>query len=178
MAPLDARLMVLQAAEATVRSGFTTPTDCQRRLRGRQRSTGSVQQGWGVKHQAGTDSTMVPSFSITTKSGGPMPVKALPTLRAAESVEDLAKAMVLHSQTPRCYEIEDPAEANAVRALNVVGVLADYMRLVGDAGEDLKIGVLDLLVDLHHLTDAVGVDWDEVLDDSNRHYRADVAGEL
>ncbi|MBX4171212.1 hypothetical protein HBA53_23180 (plasmid) [Rhodococcus pyridinivorans] len=65
-----------------------------------------------------------------------------------------------------------------MRALNVVGVLADYMRLVGDAGEDLKIGVLDLLVDLHHLTDAVGVDWDEVLDDSNRHYRADVAGEL
>lgn len=111
-----------------------------------------------------------------------MPVKALPTLRAAESVEDLAKAMVLHSQTPRCYEIEDPAEANAVRALNVVGVLADYMRLVGDAGEDLKIGVVDLLVDLlvdlHHLTDAVGVDWDEVLGDSDRHYRADVAGEL
>lgn len=107
-----------------------------------------------------------------------MPVKAYLTLRAVESVEDLAKAAALRGQTPRSYEISDPQEANAVRALNVVDVLADYMRLVGDSGEDLKIGVTDLLGDLHHLADAVGVDWDEALDDSSRHYRAEVAGEL
>lgn len=105
-------------------------------------------------------------------------VQALPVLRTVESIEDLAKAAAQRGQTPRSYEIEDPAEANAVRALNVVDVLADYMRLVGDAGEDLNIGVVDLLGDLHHLTDAVGVDWDKALDDSDRHYRAEVAGEL
>jgi len=65
-----------------------------------------------------------------------------------------------------------------VHALNVVDLLADYMRLVGDAGEDLNTRVPALLGALHHLADAVGVKRDEARADSDRHYRAEVAGEL
>lgn len=105
-------------------------------------------------------------------------VLALPVLRAVKTIEDLEEAARLRGRTPPAFEISEPAEANAVRGLNVAGILASYMVLVGDTGEDLKTGITDLLGDLRHLTDALGSDWDEVLDRSAVDYDAEVAGEL
>lgn len=105
-------------------------------------------------------------------------VKALPVLRAAKTVDDLTEAAKLRDRTPHSYEIEEPTEANAVRALNVVGVLADYMRGVGDHGEDLQVGMYDLLTDLRHLADAAGLDWDDADKTAYRRYQEEVRGEL
>ncbi|MDH6283939.1 hypothetical protein [Prescottella agglutinans] len=105
-------------------------------------------------------------------------VKVLPILHAAETVDDLADAAKLRGRTPHAYEIEEPAEANAVRALNAAGVLADYMRGVGDAGEDLQVGLTDLLADLRHLADAAGLDWDDADKTASRRYQEEVRGAL
>ncbi|RZL80104.1 MAG: hypothetical protein EOP32_17695 [Rhodococcus sp. (in: high G+C Gram-positive bacteria)] len=105
-------------------------------------------------------------------------VTALPVLQAASSAEDLANAAGLRDQTPHAYEIAEPAEVNAVRALNVAGPFADYMRLVGDSDEDLHVGMYDLLADLRHLSDAVGVEWHDVDETAHQRYQEEVAGEL
>lgn len=105
-------------------------------------------------------------------------VKALPVLRAAETVDDLTEAAKLRGLTPHAEDLADPAEANAVRALNAVGVLADYSRLVGDDGDDLIVGLTDLLADLRHLADAVGLEWDEADETAYRRHREEVRGEL
>ncbi|WP_072814635.1 hypothetical protein [Rhodococcus zopfii] len=103
------------------------------------------------------------------------PVKALPVLRAATTTADLIEAAALRDRTPNTYEITESTEANAVRGLNAARLLAEYMRSVGD--DELQTGLTDLLGDLHHLSDAIGTDWDAAVDAAATHHQAEVAGE-
>ncbi|WP_458683264.1 hypothetical protein [Prescottella equi] len=102
----------------------------------------------------------------------------LPVLQAAETVEDLAEAAKLRASTSPAWEIEEPAEANAVRGLYAAGVVADYAKSVGDTGEELQIVLYDLLADLHHLADATGVDWYSANETAHARYVEEVRGEL
>ena len=45
-------------------------------------------------------------------------------------------------------------------------------------GEDMQdYWPVDLIVDLRHLCDKYGFDWDEALESADGHYRAEIAGE-
>ncbi|MDX5962851.1 hypothetical protein SIM91_05915 [Rhodococcus opacus] len=50
--------------------------------------------------------------------------------------------------------------------------------MVGDSDEDLHVGMYDLLADLRHLSDAVGVDWRDADETAHQRYQEEVAGEL
>ncbi|GBF17479.1 hypothetical protein Br6_04885 [Rhodococcus sp. Br-6] len=104
--------------------------------------------------------------------------KVLPVLQAAETIADLAEAAKLRAHAAPAWEIEEPAEANAVRALYAAGPLAEYAKSVGDTGEELQIVLYDLLADLHHLADATGVDWDSANETAHARYIEEVRGEL
>ncbi|USH45367.1 hypothetical protein SEA_RUTHIEJR_89 [Mycobacterium phage Ruthiejr] len=89
----------------------------------------------------------------------------------AETIDDLA-ALPSSSIT-----YDDPQADNNTRAAFAAEALVAYVRRVGDPGE-LETAVTDLLGDLRHLCDALGLDFEDAAEMSFCHYDAEIRGEL
>ncbi|MDO2394781.1 DUF4262 domain-containing protein [Mycobacterium avium subsp. hominissuis] len=74
----------------------------------------------------------------------------------------------------------EPQEDNNIRAGWAARALVAYAQHVGGASlsEEIEVAAGDLLGDLRHLFDALGVDWDAAVEASGGHYRAEIFGEL
>lgn len=74
---------------------------------------------------------------------------------------------------------EDIAHDNLRRAgFAAIGVHAFAKRTGLLGGEDMHTTLSDLLCDLHHLADAIDLDWDELLNRADGHYEPEIRGEL
>lgn len=74
-------------------------------------------------------------------------------------------------------EIRD--DNNTRAAWGAIALLAFTARTFGDAaGEDWETLVGDLMADLMHLCDALGVDFDEMVEKGRSHYEPELHGEL
>lgn len=75
---------------------------------------------------------------------------------------------------------DDPIEDNTTRAGSAAVALKAYARTGGGSyltGEAPETAIYDLLGDLRHLCDALGLNFDELNDRGARHYEAEVTGE-
>lgn len=74
----------------------------------------------------------------------------------------------------------DPQRDNGARAGWAARGLAAYAVHLGGATltEEISVAAGDLLADLRHLFDALGLDWDGALESAEVHYRAEIVGEL
>ena len=52
--------------------------------------------------------------------------------------------------------------------------LSAYVNEIGDQGDE-ETNLSDLLADLHHMSDALGLDWAELLNRSAEHYEEEVS---
>lgn len=71
----------------------------------------------------------------------------------------------------------DPQADNNARASFAALALVTYTDKVGDSGE-LGTQISDLLGDLMHLCDSLGVEFDSAVDTARMHYTAEIRGEL
>lgn len=71
-------------------------------------------------------------------------------------------------------------EENDIRAGWAARALVAYAQHLGGASlsEEIEVAASDLLGDLRHLFDALGVEWDAAVASSDGHYRAEIFGEL
>ena len=69
---------------------------------------------------------------------------------------------------------------NSIRARRAARALVAYAQHLGGATltEEVEVAAGDLLGDLRHLFDALGVEWDAAVASSEVHYRAEIFGEL
>ncbi|WP_404316299.1 hypothetical protein [Prescottella equi] len=75
---------------------------------------------------------------------------------------------------PRDAEVRDRAELLAVRAMRVIPTVLPFTR--GCASDDFETALTDLVGDLRHLADHLGVDFRRVVSRSARAHREEVAG--
>lgn len=66
-------------------------------------------------------------------------------------------------------DVTDPAESRAVRALSVVPALVPYVE-GGEPGDDFESAISDLVGDLRHLADHLGVEWEAVTARSAKYH--------
>jgi hypothetical protein len=72
----------------------------------------------------------------------------------------------------------DPQADNDARASFGARALATHAGLTGNGGEPLATALSDLLGDLRHLADALGVDYDDADATADMHYCAEIHGEF
>lgn len=74
----------------------------------------------------------------------------------------------------------DPQADNDVRARWGARALVGYATHLGGAslGSELETAATDMLADVRHLFDALGMDWQAALSTVDRNYRAEILGEL
>ncbi|WP_076207157.1 DUF4262 domain-containing protein [Mycolicibacterium fortuitum] len=74
----------------------------------------------------------------------------------------------------------DPQADNDVRARWGAQALIGYATHLGGAslGSELETAATDMLADVRHLFDALGLDWQDALSTVDRNYRAEILGEL
>ncbi|WP_082993074.1 hypothetical protein [Mycobacterium sp. 1245111.1] len=99
---------------------------------------------------------------------------------AARSIRDLAGHFT-HTTTKSLscgVTSQDIQRDNDIRAARGAQALMAYGAYLNDAtvNEDLQSSVSDLLGDLRHLCDAVGVDWDRAVERSGRDHFSEVRG--
>ena len=77
-------------------------------------------------------------------------------------------------------EGKDPQRDNDIRAGWAARALIAYATHLGkdSLGEEVETVTTDLLSDLRHLFDALGVDWEATVVRTEDHYRAEIFGEL
>lgn len=73
---------------------------------------------------------------------------------------------------------EDIAEDNLTRAHFAIPAVKAFAKRTGLGGEDVSTAISDLLADLHHLADALDLDWDALVERGDRHYQPELRGEL
>ncbi|MFZ2175682.1 MAG: hypothetical protein WAW17_16920 [Rhodococcus sp. (in: high G+C Gram-positive bacteria)] len=93
-----------------------------------------------------------------TNTNDPAPNAA--ALGKVENIDDLAALCSGRGAAPTADSVPDPAESNALRGLLAGAGLVPYVQRCGTAGDEFEVQIADLIGDLHHLADAVGVDWD------------------
>lgn len=96
-------------------------------------------------------------------------------LAAVSTIADLIALNA--SQTvdlPAPDDVTDPAESRAVRAMSLVSALAPYAKGCGTETDDFETAITDLVGDLRHLADALGVDFRQVIWRSSRYYREEL----
>lgn len=71
-------------------------------------------------------------------------------------------------------DVTDPIESRAVRALSVVPALIPYVEEAESDG-NFESAISDLVGDLRHLADHLGVDWDAVDRRAAKYYREELA---
>lgn len=72
---------------------------------------------------------------------------------------------------PGWDESADPAESCAVRAMRAVSAVAPYAKGCGSVVDDLESVLCDLVGDLRHLADHLGIAWADVERRSGRYHR-------
>lgn len=99
---------------------------------------------------------------------------------AARSIRDLAGHFTrTTTESLSCgVTSQDIQRDNAIRAARGAHALMAYGAYLDDAtiDEGLQFSVSDLLGDLRHLCDAVGVDWDRAVERSGRDHFSEVRG--
>lgn len=96
-------------------------------------------------------------------------ILALTSASTPQSLGDVVTAVPLTLPTA-CY-VDDPKEAQAIRALPAARAVVEYSQRVGASEHDLETAIADLLVDLQHLADVASVDWQVVTELAVRDYR-------
>ena len=95
-----------------------------------------------------------------------------------ECAQELAN---LVADVPRgSLTMVDPQADNDVRARWGARALVGYATHLGGASlsSELETSVTDMLADVRHLFDALGLDWHDALSTVDRNYRAEILGEL
>jgi hypothetical protein len=99
---------------------------------------------------------------------------------AARSIRDLARHFPNATSESLSLGVspQDIQRDNNIRAASGAQALMAYGAYVNDAtiDEDLQSSVSDMLGDLRHLCDAVGVDWDRAVERSGRDHFSEVRG--
>ncbi len=74
----------------------------------------------------------------------------------------------------------DPQRDNDIRAGWAARALVAYAQHLGNASltEEVETAAADLLSDLRHLFDALGIDWEAAVSSSDDHYRGEIFGQL
>ena len=98
-----------------------------------------------------------------------------------ETAQELAN--LISDQPRRSLLAVDGArmrEENDIRAGWAARALVAYAQHLGGASlsEEIEVAASDLLGDLRHLFDALGVEGDAAVASSDGHYRAEIFGEL
>jgi hypothetical protein len=77
-------------------------------------------------------------------------------------------------------EGQDPQRDNDIRAGWAARALVAYATYLGKGSlsEEVETAATDLLTDLRHLFDALGLDWEATAVRTEDHYRAEIFGEL
>lgn len=70
------------------------------------------------------------------------------------------------------------ADLNGIQAEFAEPALIAYAKRVGEMGEPMDTVFGDLLGCLHHLADALGVDWDHVVQSGEKYYDQEIHGVL
>lgn len=100
---------------------------------------------------------------------------------AVASAQELAE-LVAHQprQTTLVDEGMDPQRDNNVRAGWAAQALVAYAQHAGNSTltDEVETAATDLLSDLRHLFDALGIGWGEALAAADRYYRAEILGQL
>ena len=103
------------------------------------------------------------------------------TRMAVTTAQELAE---LVSERPRqstlTGEGTDPQRDNDIRAGWAARALVAYAQHLGNASltEEVETAAADLLSDLRHLFDALGIDWEAAVSSSDGHYRGEIFGQL
>lgn len=85
-----------------------------------------------------------------------------------------------HRQSTLPQEGIDPQRDNNIRAGWAARALVAYAQHLGNASltEEVQTAATDLLSDLRHLFDALGIDWEAAVSASDEHYRGDIFVQL
>ena len=83
-------------------------------------------------------------------------------------------------QTTLTGEGTGPQRDNDIRAGWAARALVAYAQHLGNGSltEEVETAATDLLSDLRHLFDALGVDWEAAVSSSDDHYRGEIFGQL
>lgn len=90
-----------------------------------------------------------------------------------ENVDDLQPAIMA---SPEHIRDEDYQADNTARASFAATALVAFVKRVGE--NEMETNVSDLLADLMHLSDALGIDFDNAVYAGRNHYEAEIRGEL
>jgi hypothetical protein len=133
---------------------------------------------WCEAHRtAGTHSYNCPEFTPESPQEAPT-METSTTQHPArfdaphEHIGDLAELPVMHIEHGGDVEHD-----NAARASFAAAALVAYVNQVGDSG-DLETSIADLLGDLRHLCDALGIGYGDADGRGEYHYDAEIHGEL
>lgn len=89
------------------------------------------------------------------------------------NMSDLADAV---ASAPAHIRDEDYRDDNTARASFAAQALVTFVERAGE--NEMETNISDLLGDLMHLCDALGIDFDEAVDDGRVYYEAEVEGAL
>lgn len=99
-----------------------------------------------------------------------------PALKGVRTIADLiALDGSLGRNLPRDPEVRDAAELLAVRAMRVVPAVVPFARGCGTETGDFETAITDLVGELRHLADHLGVDFRRVVSRSARYHREELA---
>lgn len=124
-------------------------------------------------------STVSPVGSSSVAAGSPALGVVASSMSTAATPRDLSVSVAaIAVPLPLSWECSNPADANVVRALPAAHAVVGYADRIGAADDDLRTAIADLVADLRHLADAVGVDWDDVSATADRDYSCEVEGDI
>ncbi len=112
------------------------------------------------------------------------PPEARPVYRAAELPVSTARGLAdwFDERDPALAFPEgdyDPQRDNDIRAIRSAAALVAYVKRVdggGSSTDDIGSSVSDLLSDIRHLCDALGVEWEAAVASSDTNYREEILG--
>jgi hypothetical protein len=102
-------------------------------------------------------------------------VDCMAGLRAASTIDDLAAVC---GRAPAVMDVDLVAgieQRNALRGARAASALVEHVRRVG-VRDDFDANISDLVCELRHLADVLGVDWGGVMVGADTNYAAEVRG--
>lgn len=79
-------------------------------------------------------------------------------------------------RAPSADSVAESVESNALRGLLAGAGLVPYVERCGTATDEFEVQIADLVGDLHHLADALGVMWSSVLDRAEDYHGEEWCG--
>ncbi len=90
------------------------------------------------------------------------------------TIDELAALCSVNA--PSADSVAEPVESNALRGLLAGAGLVPYVARCGTATDEFEVQIADLVGDLHHLADALGVMWPSVLARAEDYHREERLG--